>query len=333
MKKRFFLVFCASALWSWAQDQRSVRNPWVHDPVMAYEDGQWHLFSTGHGIHHLTSSDLETWTVDTLPVLSSIPQWTHDSVPGFKRHVWAPDVLRWRGRWWLTYSCSTFGRNTSAIGVASSPTLANADWTDHGCVVTSQEGRDNWNAIDPNVIIDGKDRPWMVYGSFWDGIQLVQLDSTLHVAPGKKPFTIARRYDPHAVDCPENPTSQHAGVNAIEAPFIIRHGKYYYLFVSWDYCCRGAKSNYRVAYGRSKRIEGPYVDRSGRKLLEGGGELLLQGDGVQYEAAGHCAAYPHPGNPKRYVFVCHGYDAKQNGVATLIVRNLHFTRDGWLNLE
>ena len=56
----------------------------VHDPVMAREEGTWHLYCTGFGIQHMTSTDGTSWTVDPQPVMSVIPQWTHDSVPGFR---------------------------------------------------------------------------------------------------------------------------------------------------------------------------------------------------------------------------------------------------------
>ena len=274
--------------------------PMVHDPVMAYEDSTWHIFATGMGIQHMTSKDRKTWTVKTTPVMSVIPQWTHDSVPGFTHHVWAPDVIKWHDRWWLAYSCSTFGRNGSAIGLLSTRSLTFGLWDDMGCIVTSREGRDNWNAIDPNFVIDDQDQPWLVWGSFWDGIQLARLDTTMHIAKGEKPRTIARRYnlaDPEAKNAlpvnpnpPKNPTSDFAGPNAIEAPFIFKHDGWYYLFVSWDYCCQGAKSTYRVAVGRSKNVEGPYLDREGRDMCYGGGNLFIEGDKKAFEAAGHCAA-------------------------------------------
>ena len=104
--------------------------PMVHDPVMAYEDSIWHIFATGMGIQHMTSKDRETWTVKSEPVMSVIPKWTRDSVPGFRHHVWAPDVIQWHGRWWLAYSCSTFGRNGSAIGLLSTRSLASGLWED-----------------------------------------------------------------------------------------------------------------------------------------------------------------------------------------------------------
>ena len=129
----------------------STNKPLVHDPVMAYEDDTYHMFFTGDGIRHLTSKDRQTWTVDAQPVMSVMPQWTHDSVPGFEHTVWAPDVIKWHGRWWLAYSCSTFGKNGSTIGLLSSTSLNRPVWYDQGCIVTSREGRDNWNAISGTV--------------------------------------------------------------------------------------------------------------------------------------------------------------------------------------
>ena len=272
--------------------------PMVHDPVMAYEDSVYHLYCTGFGIQHMTSKDRRTWMIDPTPVMTVMPQWTHDSVAGFQHHVWAPDIIRWHNRWWL-------------------------------CIVSSREHRDNWNAIDPCFVIDDNDQPWMAWGSFWDGIQMIRLDSTMHVAKGEQPRTIARRYAPDAMNVPANPTSKYAGTNAIEAPFIYKRDGWYYLFVSWDYCCRGAQSNYRVAVGRSKTVDGPYLDRNGVDMRKGGGTLVFEGDKKEYEAAGHCAVYMLNGQD---VFICHGYSIARNGASILIQRPIRWTADGWPTL-
>ena len=310
-----------------------VDTPFVHDPVMAYEDGVYYLYCTGHGITQMTSTDRQHWTLSREGVLPNgkIPVWTHDSVPGFETHIWAPDVVKYRGKWYMGYSCSTFGKNTSAIGLLSNKCLSDKDgWKDEGCIVASRGNRDNWNAIDPNFIIDEKGKPWMTWGSFWDGIQLIPLDKTMHPKKGAKPQTIARRHAVGDASAEPNPTSKFAGTNAIEAPFIMRHGGYYYLFVSWDYCCRGIKSNYRVAVGRSKNVSGPYLDRDGKPMLEGGGTLLLEGDKKEYEALGHCSAYSFSDGD---VFFCHGYSVAKNGASILVQKRIEWTEDGWLTLE
>jgi len=318
----------------------------VHDPAMAWEDGTFYILSTGMGLQWATSQDRKTWVVQPTPFIEHLPQWTQDSVPGFRNHVWAPDVLRWHDRWWLAYSCSTFGKNTSAIGLMTADRL-NGEWKDEGCLVASRENRDNWNAIDPAFVVDGQDRLWLTWGSFWDGIQICEasplndkeqminkktsdsLSSLIsHLSfSAKRAKTIARRYQPGDTGAAENPTSKYAGRNAIEAPFILRHGDWYYLFVSWDYCCRGAKSNYRVAVGRSKAVDGPYLDRDGRPMTEGGGTLLLEGDKQEFEAAGHCAAYDLPTGES--VFICHGYSTRHGGASILIQRDILWTSDGW----
>ena len=316
-------------------EERKIRefvtsNPMVHDPVMAKEDGVYHIFATGMGIQRMTSKDRKDWQVKAMPVMTVIPKWTRDSVPGFDKHVWAPDIIRWHNKWWLAYSCSTFGKNGSAIGLLSAAKRDSPIWHDEGCIVASRENRDNWNAIDPNFVIDDNDTPWMVWGSFWDGIQIVRLDTTMHVAKGEKPRTLARRYAPGTTTAEPNPTSAHAGTNAIEAPFVMKHQGYYYLFVSWDYCCRGSKSNYRVAVGRSKNVDGPYLDKRSNDMLNGGGTVLLEGDKKQYEATGHCAAYSIDGKD---IFICHGYSTEMKGAPVLIQREIRWTDDGWPELE
>ena len=303
-----------------------VDTPSVHDPVMAFEDGIYHLYSTGNGLNHYTSRDMKHWAGCRQGVITDIPQWTRDSVPGFTQHAWAPDIIRFNGRWYLSYACSTFGKNTSAIGLLSKSSLNSGEaWHDEGCVIASRGGRDNWNAIDPNVIVDQEGTPWLTFGSFWDGIQLVRLDSSLHVASGERPFTIARRYAPTNPNVADNPTSDEVGPNAIEAPFIYFHRGWYYLFVSWDYCCQGMKSTYRIAVGRSRQIVGPYLDSHGRDMLKGGGDVLLEGDKKEFEAVGHCAVYMVKEKP---MLICHGYSIARGGTPVLVKRKLKFNAHG-----
>lgn len=303
----------------------------VHDPVMAFENGTYHAFYTGMNIGHATSRDRKTWTIYRDGVLDTIPQWTHDSVPGFKRHIWAPDIIRWRDRWWMAYSCSTFGKNTSAIGLLSSSSLDKADWQDLGCLVASRAQRDNWNAIDPNFCEDEHGQLWLTWGSFWDGIQLAPLapDTLADGRPTLRiagyPRTIARRYYRNTPAGSLNPTSKEAGTNAVEAPFILKHDGYYYLFVSWDYCCQGMKSTYRVVVGRSRQISGPYLDRDGQPMYAGGGSPVIEGDKRQYEATGHCAAYRFADGE---LFVCHGYSVALDGQPVLIQKPITW-HDGW----
>lgn len=290
----------------------------THDPVMARENATYHLFATGRGIQHAVSADRKTWTLLREGAMKHIPAWTHDSVPGFRDHVWAPDIIRYKGKWWMAYSCSTFGKNTSAIGLLSADSLGvGMEWADEGPLVCSRQGRDRWNAIDPNFVIGEDGQPWLAWGSFWDGIQLARLDGTMHLAQPSNQRTIARRY------------TDGRGNNPVEAPFIFRHGDYFYLFVSWDLCCKGMDSSYKVVVGRSKTVAGPYLDRDGRDMAEGGGTLVIEGDKRTYEAAGHSSAYRFDGKD---IFVCHGYYIPRGGASILIQREMAWDADGWPSL-
>jgi arabinan endo-1,5-alpha-L-arabinosidase len=113
----------------------------------------------------------------------------------------------------------------------------------------------------PNLILDENDQPWLTFGSFWGGIKLVKLDYHTGMisknANDMEPilYPLATRED---------------NSRSIEAPFIIRREGYYYLFVSFDFCCRGLESTYHVRVGRSKSITGPYVNREGVPMMQGG---------------------------------------------------------------
>ncbi|RYY12754.1 MAG: arabinan endo-1,5-alpha-L-arabinosidase, partial [Cytophagaceae bacterium] len=150
----------------------------IHDPVLTRQNGTYYLFATGRGITVWSSQDRRTWQAEP-PVFAAPPAWAGAAVPGFKDHIWAPDISYANGQYSLFYSVSTFGKNRSAIGLATNKTLdpksPDFKWIDHGPVVESVPGRDQWNAIDPNLIRDEAGQPWLTFGSFWSGIKLVKL--------------------------------------------------------------------------------------------------------------------------------------------------------------
>lgn len=295
------------------------QNPNVHDPVMAYENGKYYIFATGNGIQVMSSTDMKTWSPEK-PVFDKAPQWATELIKGYWGHTWAPDIIYANGMWHLYYSCSTFGKNTSAIGLTVNKTLdpksPDFKWEDRGLVISSEGGKNNWNAIDPNIIIDKKGTPWLNWGSFWDGIQLVKLQKDMQTPTSDKSITISRRHDIR---------KSKRGGNPVEAPFIIKRGKYFYLLVSFDYCCKGLQSNYKVAVGRSKKIEGPYKDKEGN-LMEYGGGTIIAGPNEEYAGIGHCSAYEF--NEKWYI-VAHAYSKKHNGASKLYIKEMEFDKDGW----
>lgn len=299
-------------------------NPSMHDPVMAFEDSTYYIFSTGMGISVMSSRDLKTWKLEK-PVFDKAPEWAVKAIPGFKGHIWAPDIIFHNGLYHLFYSCSAFGKNTSAIGHASTPILnpnsSDFHWTDHGMILQSVPKRDDWNAIDPNIIIDKDGTPWMNFGSFWDGIKMVRLSDDLQsIAQPEEWHTLSRRK--------MSPPAQHAGASAdnpVEAPFIFRHGNYFYLLVSFDYCCQGLKSSYKIAVGRSESAVGPFYDKEGRPMTNGGGTIIAEGN-EKWAGLGHCAAYTF--NEQDYL-ICHGYSIEEEGASKLIIRPIKWDAQEW----
>ena len=296
----------------------------AHDPVMIKEKNIYYLFTTGNGVQVFSSKDMKTWRKE-MPVFSKTPGWVTQALPNFRGgSIWAPDISYHNGRFYLFYAVSAFGKNTSCIGLAVNKTLdsASADfkWVDMGKVIQSVPGRDLFNAIDPNLVFDENNTPWLTFGSFWEGMKLVKLNNELTApAQPEKWYTVARR--PREFGTPDSS----AGNAAIEGPFIFRKGKYYYLFVSWDYCCRGERSDYKVVVGRSEKVMGPYLDKNGVALAKNGGTLMVQGDGKEWYGAGHNSASTFDG--KDYI-IYHGYDAKDRGRSKLIIEQLKWD-DGW----
>ncbi|QNA42692.1 arabinan endo-1,5-alpha-L-arabinosidase [Lacibacter sediminis] len=327
------IIFVLAVLFATAQGRgdsvgtiKPTRQTGVHDPVMIKEGSTYYLFCTGFGISVFSSTDLQNWKKEK-PVFATAPQWAVDAVPGYRGHTWAPDISYYNGKYYLYYSVSTFGKNGSCIGVAVNKTLNPSSpdfkWEDLGKVIQSFPGKDQWNAIDPNLIVDEKNVPWLSFGSFWSGLKLVKLNSDLKtLAQPEQVVSIAARTKGSGTDS--------SGGNAIEAPFIFKKGEYYYLFASWDYCCRGEKSNYKVVVGRSKQVTGPYLDKNSVTMTSNGGTLVLEGDAKEWFGAGHNAVY-HV-DDKDYI-VYHGYDALDKGRSKLLINELAWDKEGWPTLK
>lgn len=337
MKQILILLLCLSSLALKGQGLPVIeglqKDISVHDPVMIEAKGIYYLFCTGRGIAVWSSSDRINWKREK-PVFDEAPLWALRAVPGFKNHIWAPDISYWKGTYYLYYSVSAFGKNTSCIGVATNKSLnpqsADFKWVDHGKVIQSYPGITNWNAIDPNLIADDQGNPYLAFGSFWDGLKMAKLSKDRLKIIGdtiELPTIASRKKD---LSDPSNPPSvdnnpPDAGGNAIEAPFVFKRGDYFYLFASIDYCCKGPKSTYKMIIGRSKSVTGPFLDKENAELRRGGGSLLLEGDENWY-GVGHNAVCTFKG--KDYL-IYHGYDAHDDGKSKLLIKELKWDALGW----
>lgn len=305
--------------------------PMTHDPSIARENGTYYVFATGRApdggqFPVRCSKNLTDWELCG-HIFGEIPAWIQKVSPSTK-DLWAPDISYFNGKYHLYYAYSAFGVNTSGIALATNVTLDPKNpayhWEDEGLILASTRS-DDFNAIDPNIVFDEKGQPWLSFGSFWSGIKMRRIDA----ATGKPDTADQKIYSLASRTEPANAAPARPGLppnwEAIEAPFIVHHGSYYYLFVSFDLCCRGTKSTYRTMVGRAANVTGPYVDASGRPMLEGGGTQLLTANSRWLGPGGESILQ----RPEGDIIVFHAYDAA-TGKPALQISTLTWL-NGWPN--
>ena len=309
----------------------------VRDPSIIQQNGTFYLFSTDHA-HPRTparlqircSADLAQWR-SCGAVFPETPSWIRSALPNVDP-LWAPDISFFSGLYHLYYAASMLGSQRSLIALATNTTLdpnnPNYHWVDHGPVLTSHAG-DDFNAIDPNILADTDGRVWLTYGSYWTGIKQREIDP----ATGLLSVIDTHRYELAAR--PRTPD------HAIEGASLVRHGSFYYLFLSVDHCCERdlARDDYKEIVGRATSPNGPFLDANGDPLLKGGGTLLLQGNST-WIAPGGGTAYIRTSDGSKDgststgadLFVFHALDGNNHAAATLWVRSIHWQND-WPVLE
>jgi arabinan endo-1,5-alpha-L-arabinosidase len=180
----------------------------------------------------------------------------------------------------MYYSVSAGGSHTSAIGYATSPTMEYGTWTDHGATGIASTDSTPYNAIDPTLFLDPKTGSYyMTFGSYWDGIYLVEMNSAAtQVASGATYTNLA--YAP-------------SGNHALEGSNMYYRDNYYYLFTSAGQggsftagSLPASGVEYHVLVCRSSSITGPFVDSTGASCLNGGGTLLLASHDYVYAPGG-----------------------------------------------
>ncbi len=302
----------------------------THDPSIAKDGDTWYLFATATGPNHQgelpirCSKDLHQWK-ECGYVFPAVPDWIKKELPETKE-LWAPDISYFNGEFHLYYAFSAFGKNTSGIALLTNKTLDPSSpkfhWEDRGLVLRSH-AEDDFNAIDPNLVLDSGGRAWLSFGSFWTGIKMRRVDPKTGklAAEDIKLYSLARRRRPD--NPPPDPPGLPGNWQAIEAPFVVHHDSYYYLFVSFDLCCRGTKSSYKTMVGRSNNVTGPYVDADGKSMMDGGGTPLLVGNQRWLGPGGESILQQKDGD----IIVFHAYDGK-SGRPSLQISSLTWS-NGW----
>jgi len=305
------------------QEQAVLGYDYLHDPGTVIKDGGFYFdFGDGQGIGVIYSTDLRNWNY-THPVFpGNPPPWTTNAVPGFTGYFWAPDEAYFNGRYNLYYACSDWGTINSAIGLITSPSLIAPTWTDQGKIIQSNPDFATnattdltaYNCIDPSIMVDTNGTVWMSFGSYSDGILIMQLDPSTgkRISAGSPIYRVSNN----------GPTFFS---NTEEGSCLYQHGGYYYLFVNFGGCCAGINSTYNIRVGRSANVTGPYYDKAGVNMTNGGGTMFLESSG-RFIGPGHAAILNDNGTNW---FTYHYYDGNNGGTATLGIGALNWSADGW----
>lgn len=173
------------------------------------------------------------------------------------RNFWAPYVEYARGEYRMYYSATrAFGSSESRIWLAVSQDPL-GPFENRGVVADTWGTDDTFpNAIDPHIIWVGQQN-YLVYGSFFGGIHIKQLDPATGLPADGNPKNfgtcISKKAKNPRLDGPEG-----------AAVIYIPETGWYYLFQSYGWLGDG----YDIRVGRSKQVTGPYVDRKGQCLVE-----------------------------------------------------------------
>lgn len=301
----------------------------VHDPHMIQDAaGKFWLYGTHNTLS--SSTDMINFTANTRAIDPDFAWWKTKNTTdtGGRTDLWAPGLLYDNGTYYHYYSIPIYqtpSNNTTNQGAQALIALATGPsptgpWTDAGEIISSC-GRTTgctttWNAIDPAPFIDADGRWWMTFGSWEDGLHILELDPATGLRLGTDMHNIAKR------------------AAGIEGPFIFPHTvggtQYYYYFASINVCCSGLNSRYRIVVGRSTSPTGPYLDRGGLDLKDGGGTILLSTHGNIHGPGGQSVLKT---NDNKVVLTYHYYNGTENGFPRLGLNYLAFDADGWPYVE
>lgn len=276
------------------------------DPtIIKGDDGYFYLYATEDirnvPIHR--SKNLLDWKLIGTA-------FTDSTRPNFEPNggIWAPDINKIGNRYVLYYSMSVWGGEwTCGIGVATAD-KPEGPFTDQGMLFRSN-GIGVQNSIDPFYIEEG-DKKYLFWGSF-RGIYGIELsDDGLSVKKGSEKKQIAG--------------------TAYEGTYIHKRGNYYYLFASVGTCCEGLKSTYTTVVGRSDRLFGPYMNRTGETMMNNHHEVLIHKNDA-FVGAGHNSEIVNDAKGNDWFFY-HAVSTKHPEGRVLMMDRIDWV-DGWPSVK
>jgi arabinan endo-1,5-alpha-L-arabinosidase len=220
-------------------------------------DGGTYVYTTqtdtdgsGENLPVLHSNNLVDW-VHVGDALPQLPNW---AVSGNERDTWAPHVAAFNGKFYLYFAArlKTTGKMAIGVAVADSPA---------GPFTPKASPLVGGDAIDPYVRKTAKG-PVL----FWT-IPRRPIRAQHLSADGKR---LVGRV--HKV---LRPARDREYQRLIEAPWILKHGGYFYLFYSGNHCC-GTNPHYALMVARSRSLFKRYARKRG-PVLESNANFIAPG--------------------------------------------------------
>jgi len=235
---------------------------------------------------------------------------------------WAPYTEYVNGEYRMYYSATKgFGSSESRIWLAVA-THPEGPFENRGVVADTWGTTDaEPNAIDAHVVDTGDGRKYLIYGSFFGGIFVKELDPAnglcLNCNAGDLGTRIAVKPANSYIDGPEGAA-------------VIRVGEKYYLFLSYGWL----GDDYDIRVGVSDQVEGPYLDREG-KSMDGVSLGQKLAGSYRFEAA---APYANQNRGEDDVWSFGGFRGPGHGVPFYHEPSgkyffVHHVRDGAWNLH
>ncbi|MCR5762412.1 MAG: glycoside hydrolase family 43 protein [Treponema sp.] len=305
-------------------------NSWA--PTVVYQDGKYYMF---HGI----ITDCLSLSNGTVHPAACITLAIADKPEGPFIPASRYDSGTYKNSSLVRYVWTTEETQNTQIGYEYCTNSAGGDW-EHG-----------FGTIDPEFVFDivtGKLKEYKIgkntcyaltYGSWKGGIALVYVDS--------KTFKPVNQKTGEVMDAPLDSIDGNFGIRiaggmgaAYEGAQLMYNSdtEYYYLFVSMG----DLSIQYRVGVGRSKKIEGPYLDTGGISMsfdttASASGYHAVGGKMIGAFQFGDGYGFSSPGGQSilrdkdgRILFACHSRTTfLPSSEFTLQIRQMYFNKDGW----
>ncbi|GAB4462583.1 MAG: glycoside hydrolase family 43 protein [Armatimonadaceae bacterium] len=224
------------------------------DPHVLAHGGKFYAYATETAPYRfqvMESPDLVHWT----------HKGTAFTVPWSREHYWAPEVIEYRGQFYMTYSAlhPETRKHDIGIAVAKSPLGP----FEHKAILV-RAGDNRVGVIDTTVHFEGR-TPYLLY---------TEEDPRRILIRKLTPDLITVDGDPTKLIEPTEPWER----GCTEAPTLLkRNGMYHLIYSGGWFQSSKNESSYCVAHAESKSLMGPYT-KTGQ---------ILTGDGKKVYGPGH----------------------------------------------